>query len=935
MYLRYLCNTIHANMWCARVLVLSLLVSSVLPMSAYAQVAGENDGGAATGTVAVVVDENQEEQGDDEDFTIIETGDADADVSVQTEINTNNNQTEVSTTTDNDVDSVSASTTDEEVDENEYQESNDASEEANFVIPAPKGEADIQATSSATSTVEIEADATSGDNKGNDNENTVIVTGDADASASAVTVANTNIINSEGFVMLLDSLGDYMDLRDLTFWENVQEQANEEQTDPCEVDSCTPYVFVESDQHTSITNTIDVNALSGGNETSNNDGVGAIISGDAHASVNVVNVANTNFIDSNYLILTANNFGTLGGDILLPSSEDLLQTFFGGVGTSHVPQIQTDNTVAINDTIDANAISGDNNVNGSDTGSIYTGDSDSSINVVNRVNENYYNTDSFMFVIRVHGSWGGSVLGLPDELVWNGDFDGGVITNASTYGSEGSSEYDSQRVDATNTVDITNTISAQAVSGDNTAENNDYSYIESGNAYAGVNVVNVANTNVIGRNWLLAVINIFGDWSGSVSFGQADLWIGGQVDTKGKDELETGDWYTMHYTVVNNSDTIAPDVTIVEDTDEHLRFRESETGGELRGGSVVWEVGDLGPGESVEVEYSGTVRPLLPWAYSTFENHASVSADISDANYVDNTEVVRFTGYRHPHTFLSEGPSEQAVSSDAITDENEPFTGGSGSGYTLTADPIITVTKTNFADGPVQASSTVQYQTTIKNEGGEAYYAVLYDVIKDAYGEVLYKQFWPLETIYPGEEIVIDYSVFFNADTEPGIYVNYAHVEAVTGYPSIDPLIGEHYQSPVATSPVVVTAIEVRDDSVVVPTATVSRDDQTIFPTGSETLRTRTPLLSEEEEVVMTEDARHLTSMLGALSIFDKNIGEFLLRSETDPSQGRGDRDPIGQAALALQSLLSHPALPYSWLFLLVLLLLALALKRSDRNAYM
>lgn len=905
----------------------------------------QTEGDGAVEEVAEEQAEGDDGSEDVADITVIETGEVVASTDVVYEINTTETDTSVSnaaTTATSEAATVSemeeesldgeetetATETDTET-EDVPQEGTESQETQGLSSPAVQQTVEVTSLSTADVEVEAEVDANSGDNDASGNENSLVVTGDVYAEANVVTMANTNIVNSDGFIMLLGTLYDSLDLRGLKYWEFLGdgEQVN---SDSCDNSICgTSYTFVDTNNTADITNNVVVEANSGDNQTSNNTEGGVVLTGDAYASANVLNLVNTNIVNANYLVFSANHFGDLQGDLLFPASEDMMEFFYGGAGYSSTALVNTDNTADVENNVLTEANTGDNTASGNDS-VIFTGDAQASTNVVDQVNRNYINSDQFLFVFRVHGSWGGSVLGLPEGLVWSRGAGGGIVSSNTSgnddFGANTSNTYD---VNATNAASVTNNVSVSANTGGNAAEDNDLSGIETGDAYAGANVINVVNTNILGRNWILAVVNIFGDWTGSVSFGQTDLWIAGQVDTGGKEYPEVTDEVTYHYTVINNSDTTAPDVRVVDAYDEHLRFVSSNSGGYKNGDTVVWDIGDLAPGGSVEVEYTALVYGSIPWAYTILENKATVSADMSDANYSDNTEIIHITGYRQPHTFYS-GPvgelPEPTATDDTEDDVEEPATGSAG--YVLTDMPVFSIVKTHNMPGIIHASTTVTYEVNIRNEGGEAYYALLLDTIKDQAGNVIYEQYWPLDTVYPNEEIVISYDVFYNSDTPNGMYINHAHIEAMGRHNSLESPLAVKIETESAVSMIIITesveeAVPGAGDTIVpVDSGVIERD----YPD-------RSLLINAADDdsgggFGSSKLREHLGETIGKFGLFDDNIGLFGLSGLQDvrnvfKTQQEGadkDANPFGLGASVFEAFSNIWISRYSWIFLLMLL---------------
>ena len=65
---------------------------------------------------------------------------------------------------------------------------------------------------------------------------------------------------------------------------------------------------------------------------------------------------------------------------------------------------------------------------------------------------------------------------------------------------------------------VINNLKINADSGNNNILNTEIANIDTGSSLAAANVINIANTNIIGRNWILAIINIFGNLGDVVSY---------------------------------------------------------------------------------------------------------------------------------------------------------------------------------------------------------------------------------------------------------------------------------------------------------------------------------------------------------------------------------------------------------------------------------
>ena len=925
-------------------------------------------------------DDGGDAQDDSADLTVIETGDAVADVDVVNTVNTN--ETDISASeeesaattgegtgdTFSDEDGDNSTTTDENLmtdgeadDTPDSQTSSTTSATTSPAVSASSTNAvaddvetdgdgdetfDIIVTNDNDAVVENTATTTAqtGENEASGNDgDALIITGDSSASADVVNTVNTNILNSEGFLLLLDSFSGELDLRDLVYWDLLAEGENEISNNDCDLGSCnTTDLFSSNDNTAEIVNDITVSASTGDNTASGNSN-SAILTGDAYASANVVNIANTNIVDSNYLLISANNFGDLSGDIIFPTAAEFSRLFFGGVeNVASNMTVTNDNTAVIENNVNVVANSGNNEANGNGGNSfIMTGDAYAGSNVVNQINQNITNMGSFFLLIRVHGDWAGSVYAAPEELAWTETPNGVALYNNTPVGGSVTGA-GALTVQNSNTAAITNNVNVYALTGENYVNgNSENAGILTGDAYASANIVNVANTNVIGQNWMIAIVNIFGNWDGSISFGQPDLWVGGQIDTKGIGYLDVGDKVTYHYTVINNSDTTAPNVRVVDKMDEYITFNRSFTNGYVDDGNAVWDIGDLGPGESVEVEYEAFVNSKIPSRGSyPVENVVTVSHSISDANYNDNTDVVSFTAHRFVTSFFN--------NTDNNTDLALPE---------LTPDPILYISKTNSATTTLFASTTVDYTITVRNDGGEAYNAILFDALKDGSDNTIYEQYWPLDTIYPNEEIIIEYSVVYDEHTLPGSYINHAQIEAIAGDPSLEPIIGTFISSSIATSTVNIatsTTVDIitEEESETKDSPITLELNEEEFPviirktTGigyilsliKGDMFTPVPMfLGEEqkEEEQLVASAFHVLDKLGGFTFVGSSAAQFFSTESSGGNKGdaSGSKStPYGQFASILDSLVKTCALPYSWFFILVLLGFTLTLLMRTRT---
>lgn len=607
--------------------------------------------------------------------------------------------------------------------------------------------------SSATTTAETGENVING-------EAATIVTGDGFAVANVVNIVNTNILNSDGFIQFFTALGlSTLDVRNLF---TVFETDTALSTAPCAQSLCGSNGVVNettTNNTATINNSIIVRSNTGENTI---DGSGNIVTGDAYAAANIFNLSNINITDSNYLLVSINNLGDLDGDIVLPTAA-LLEQFFANAGVTNF-QSNTNNTAVINNSVEVVAETGENESNG---GTITTGDAQSSLAITNKVNQNEIGGSSFLILLRVHGNWSGDIYGLPDNLLWSENSNGvtiydpkGLVSGPASNGGISAS--------TTNVATINNNISVFALTGDNKIGNDSGGQITTGDAYAAASVTNLANLNIFSQNWALLIFDIFGDWGGNITFGRPDLWLGVKA-TSDDEHMRPGSWIDYTYTISNLGDTPATNVSLTNEFDSTaLNFTDGTT--EQATNLLTASANNLGtikPGETREVVYRAQVGQNKTGVAKLIPLTASVSAHEQEDNLENN--------------------------SDTIVIQSGVIRSGGGRGSVDKAD--LSLYKTVEVESTT-VPATVDYEITIKNDGGPLHNAVLVDTLTDSEGKVSYEGYWNLDKIAAGEVVTVTYTMDFASTTDYGIYTNTAHVTGTHRTSKVTNT--NHYKSPAA-----------------------------------------------------------------------------------------------------------------------------------------
>lgn len=702
-------------------------------------------------------------------------------------------------------------------------------EENGVEINAEPESADLNILASSTSSAEVLNISTTSAETGNNispesafQGEAVITTGVAYASANIINVVNTNIFNSRGFLYLLNNFLGGLGSIDLRLYDfSIVNPCSS----PCGENSSLR-TEIQGSSTAAIMNNMVVRAGTGENTASGTDA--SINTGNAYAGANVVNIANTNIINSNYLMFVFNNFGDWSGDLVFNNS-DFFASFFNphlennsdnensGTSNSSV-EVENNNTALIENDIETESATGENTATGTDS-LINSGDAVSNSNVSNTINQNIFGKSNFILIFRIFGSWSGNVFNTPGEVVWSETQNGlelygvdndAVENNGNGENNEAGSGNNGADISSQNTANINNNVKVFALTGKNKVSGSGNASINTGNAYAGVNTVNIANTNIVSSNWILAIVNIFGNWGGNVSFGQPDLWIASRVESGGGN-IGPGSTIIIRTTVANRGDANAHDILLEHLIDNpNLVFIDEESSFLINK-----KIPLLRPGQTIEYVYQAQVNGNLPQGDIPLRSALSVNEVESDGNPEDNRDELFIMAYNHP-LFIA------------------PLNLTS---YTTTY-PNLSIIKTNDVTGSIEASSTVNYVIKIKNNGGDAFESILFDELKDEKGAVISKQKWEFGTILAGEEINVTYTAIFSSSTASGIYTNYAWVEALGGDYLNHWSLAKNANSPIATTSVVVELPLVEELSVEANMETENPMENLIATVPAGTLRT-------------------------------------------------------------------------------------------------
>ena len=384
------------------------------------------------------------------------------------------------------------------------------------------------------------ASATSGDNAQVDNDGSVsLLTGDSSADGTLINQGNTNVTQADDDAFQAsastdDSLAQGSEAENFNTGEDSTNFAS-----ATEVDTLT----VTNDNQAYADNNLTVEGTSGSNLVADNDGSATLTTGDIELIANMLNILNLNITGDDFLHLIVNIFGQLNGTLDLDDiaaalglqSDDQLEVIAQNTATGEdsdntaeaVKEETTDitntNSAEVNNTMDVSAVSGQNEVvNNDGTADVITGRIQILANLMNFINANFSGEKWSFIMVNIFGSLTGDII-VPDTQAYLAD-EGTVLAQNVGAGEDSHSSATATSevttsVTNTNSVDLTNTINADGISGENDQSGNDDDgthTLATGAVDVATQLMNFLNFNITGNNWVFLIVNVFGTWMGQI-----------------------------------------------------------------------------------------------------------------------------------------------------------------------------------------------------------------------------------------------------------------------------------------------------------------------------------------------------------------------------------------------------------------------------------
>lgn len=582
-----------------------------------------------------------------------------------------------------------------------------------------------------------------------------IDSGDAVATANVVNMVNTNIVGGKIGVYINNQFsGEKKDLDLNQMWQDLSEQEEAGLSPESE-----QLISVCNFNQATVENWVTVMASTGMNVIGESDEA-VIMSGSATALANVINLVNTNIIGSQIFFGVLNINGALLADLILPAP-----SWFETTTKSQGMTISNSNQTNIDNQVGADANSGGNKLNATETGLIKTGQAVAMANSVTVANMEIKDDNYFYLAVNNLGGGQGSVYnwsspGAVEELpAIGGSFSNWGINNGSE--EMGISVYNQ------NEAYLLNNVMVSANSGGNVIGASQNGVIETGSATALANLNNFVNLNLSGNNWFYGVVNIVGGWNGRVIFAYPDLAV--EIIAL-NDEVVEGEKMSYLVNYQNIGYDTAPGAEIELNIPEKTGYVSDNSGLGLKasGRNLVWQIGDLTPGQggSFVVEVLTGVVEKLAWWQKIIKpaTAAEVRIDAETRAVVRNRQVE------------SDTSNNQAVASSKIVVFEEDgqvvvdINGENSGEYDGRQAELVIEAKNNVNDG-VYPEDVVTFEIGVENRAAvSAYDSYLRHEIYDQNGELYRWAEIDLGEIKGNRKGKVNFGVIMIPETKAGQY---------------------------------------------------------------------------------------------------------------------------------------------------------------------
>lgn len=509
-----------------------------------------------------------------------------------------------------------------------------------------KSEAQVEGDSSA--------EAATGENFSQGGQEAEIKTGPATAIAQLINFVNNNIKNSKIRIEILNFIENLeeTDINLQEIWQRLidaQKEGEEDLSDQQTQDA-------NLDKDAQLDSSVTASAQSGQNKVEADESV-KIDSGDAIALANLINAVNLEAEGSSLYFGLINIAGNFEGDIIVPRQEKVTPET-NPSQTGQEMSTTSANLEAENE-VESSASTGQNQ-SFSNSASTQTGQAHSIANSFTFGNLRFVNMGWYWLMLNTTGKRSGKVVNASFPGSVEEESGDGQVLHFQAVGQEEGELQEGADTEPSKIVEkqlsIQNKVQAEAESGGNEAQA-ESTTIKTGKALSAANLFNLLNLEIFNSRLFFSTINILGDWSGDLIYAYPDL----SVSLSGAEgELQKGDFITYEAAYQNQGYDKAGGGLLQVELPSGFEFidQNSNLNFSFNKNVLTWELGEVKPGASGEVEVVVKVKPdidledkpslvdlLIPVARAqeqkqkAFEIKAAVFTKDPDSNLSNNTAV--------------------------------------------------------------------------------------------------------------------------------------------------------------------------------------------------------------------------------------------------------------------------------------------------------
>lgn len=353
--------------------------------------------------------------------------------------------------------------------------------------------------------------------------NVQLTTGDIELIANMLNILNLNVTGDDFLHLIVNIFGTLNGTLDL---DDIAVALGYEDDDQIEVLAQSKATEVKNTNNAVVNNELNVSGVSGQNQVVGNDGEVDIVTGRIQILANVLNFINTNLTGSKWRFIMVNVFGNLNGDIVVPGTEQFTASDSTYESTGSIDQTEVSNTnnVELVNDVNSNGVSGNNEqiANDDDGHTATSGLTNVQNQILNYLNFNITGDNWVFLIVNVFGKWMGQIVGFGENGTMEAPIEGSfaALSTGSGESTTPSENTASTSVTNQNSAKVTNDINVEGISGGNIVNENDgKTSILTGWVEIDTNLLNIINTNITGRSWMVVFLNVFGDFMGNLFFG--------------------------------------------------------------------------------------------------------------------------------------------------------------------------------------------------------------------------------------------------------------------------------------------------------------------------------------------------------------------------------------------------------------------------------